>query len=128
MRYLSGDELVYLHARIISTSGGIPGAKDEGAVQTLPTKVRMAQVGQEIFQDLFFKAGTFLHSIVNGQPFHDGNKRAGIAAAAVLLALNDQFLTASDHEIVDLCRAVERGSMDAMAIGQWLKAKSTARG
>jgi death-on-curing protein len=128
MRYLSGDELVYLHARIVSTTGGLPGAKDEDAVHTLPTRVRMVQKGQEHFQDLFFKAGTFLHLIVTEQPFHDGNKRAGIAAAGVLLSLNGQVLTADAHEIVDLCRAVERGSVGAEVVGEWLKAKSTPRG
>ena len=128
MRYLSGDELVYLHARIVSTTGGLPGAKDEGFVQNIATRVRMVQKGQEHFQDIFFKAGTFLHLIVTDQPFHDGNKRAGIAAAGIFLSLNGQVLTATDHEIVDLCRAVERGSVDAETIGGWLKAKSTPRG
>ena len=66
--------------------------------------------------------------VTTGQPFHDGNKRAGIAAAAVFLSMNGQVLTATDHEIVDLCRAVERGSVDEEWVGEWLKAKSTPRG
>jgi death-on-curing protein len=128
MRYLSGDELVWLHARIVSTSGGLPGAKDEGAAQAIPTKVRMAQKGQEIFQDVFFKAAMYMSLVLSVLPFHDGNKRTGIAAAAVFLTMNGQALTATDHEIVDLCRAAERGSVDAETIGEWLKGKSTPRG
>jgi len=128
MRFLSGDELTYLHARIIETTGGLPGAKDEGFVQTIPTKVRMTQKGQELFQDLFFKAGTLMALVVAGQPFHDGNKRAGIAAASVFLSMNGQVLTATAHEIVDLCRAVERASLAPERIGEWLKSKSTPRG
>jgi len=128
MRYLSGDELVYLHARIIQTTGGVPGVRDEDFAQSIATKVRMAQAGQEFFQDIFYRAGMLLHLVVTGQPFQDGNKRAGIAAAGTLLSLNGQVLTATDHEIVDLCRAVERGSVDAETIGEWLKSKSTLRG
>jgi len=125
MRYVSGDELTWLHERIIATSGGLPGTRDEVLVQTIPTKVRMAQKGMEIFQDLFYKAGIFMLRIVRDQPFHDGNKRTGIAAAAVFLSLNGQALTADDHEILNLCRAVERGSVDEEMIGEWLKRKST---
>ncbi len=127
MRFISGDELVYLHARIIELSGGLPGAKDEGAVQTIPTRIRMTQRGREVFQDLFVKAGTLMMLLATGQPFHDGNKRVSIAAAGVFLAMNGQTLTASDHEIVDFCRAVERGSLDEKTIGGWLKSKSAPR-
>ena len=66
--------------------------------------------------------------LAGNQPFHDANKRTAVAAAAVFLAMNGQTLTASDHEIVDLCRAIERGSLEAPAIAGWLKAKSTPRG
>ena len=128
MRYLSGDELIYLHARVIQATGGLPGARDEAFAQSIPTKVRMAQSGQEFFQDIFFKAGMLMFLVLTAQPFHEGNKRAGIAAAGVLLSLNGQVLTANDHEIVDLCRAVERGSVDAETIGNWFKSKSTPRG
>jgi len=127
MRYLSGDELAYLHVRIIEVSGGLPGAKDENAVQTIATRLRMTQQGREVFSDLFAKAGALMKSLTGAQPFHDGNKRVGIAAAAVFLAMNGQTLTASDHEIVDLCRAVERGSLGEEVIAGWLKSKSTPR-
>ncbi|MEN8151118.1 MAG: type II toxin-antitoxin system death-on-curing family toxin [Planctomycetota bacterium] len=127
MRYLGGDELVYLHARMIEESGGLPGTKDETLVQTIPTRIRMTQKGQEVFSDLFVKAGTLMTLIAANQPFHDGNKRTAVAAAAIFIAMNGQSLTASDHEIVDLCRAVERGSLDAAQVGGWLKSKSTPR-
>jgi len=128
MRYLSGDELVHLHARMIETSGGLPGTKDETLVQSIPTKLRMTQQGREVFADLFLKAGTLMKLLAGNQPFHAANKRTAVAAAAVFLAMNGQTLTASDHEIVDLCRAIERGSLDAPTIAGWLKAKSTPRG
>ena len=49
------------------------------------------------------------------------------AAAAIFIAMNGQNLTATDHEIVDLCRAVARGSLEPDQVGGWLKSKSTPR-
>jgi death-on-curing protein len=87
----------------------------------------MAQMGQEIFQTLYGKAANLMHLIITGQPFHDGNKRAGFGAAVVFLAINGQDFGATDHEILDFCRAVERGSLQPDVMAEWLKSRSVPR-
>jgi len=124
MRYLTVEQLEHLHQRIVAASGGLPGVRDPNAFEAIPTRLRLSAKGQEVFDDIFTKAALLLSLIVEGQPCHDGNKRLGIAAASVFLMLNGQDLAASDHEIVDFCRAVERGSLDRPTIAEWLKRKT----
>ena len=52
--------------------------------------------GQFVHQDLFAMAAAYAFHIAQNQPFVDGNKRTGLAAALVFLDLNG--ITVADPE------------------------------
>ena len=127
-QYLTAEEILYIHSRLLTVTGGVPGVRDDALVGSIPTRLRMSHKGQEFFDDAFAKASLLMAMIVQDRPFHDGNKRAGITASAIFLRLNGHDLLATDHEVVDFCRSVDRGSIDVMAMRSWFKAHTTLIG
>lgn len=68
--------------------------------------------GEEVFPTLAEKAAALLQAIVIGHPFLDGNKRAGLGAAMLLLEMNGQAPETDDDDgLYDLVIAVASGEM-----------------
>ena len=67
--------------------------------------------GEELYPTLPEKAAALLHGITTGHPFMDGNKRAGIGAAMLLLELNGVVVDAPIDALYDLTLAVATGEL-----------------
>ena len=71
------DEVIVLHGALIDEFGGAHGIRDEGA---LASAIMRPQMGY--YDDLIQEAAALLESLAMNDPFVDGNKRVGAAAAA----------------------------------------------
>lgn len=61
-------------------------------------------------------AAAYLFHIIRDHPFVDGNKRTGLIAAIVFLALNDFAFVAEQNELLDMVHGVaDRGLSKAHA-------------
>jgi death-on-curing protein len=80
MRYLTLPEILTLHNRIITTTGGSPGIRDLSALKSALAQPQATFDGEELYPDLVPKAATLEYLIVANHPFMDGNKRIGHAA------------------------------------------------
>ena len=98
MRYLTLDEVLELHRLLLEQSGGTPGVRDQGLIESAVDQPRMAFSGQELYPTLADKAAALCFSVVMNHPFIDGNKRVGHAAMEVFLFLNGQELNAPVDE------------------------------
>jgi len=123
MEYVTAYQLTVVHNRILASSGGQPGIRDQSIIDALPTRLRMTLKGMELFTDLHARAAQLIMGIIGSKPYVDANKRAGIASGALFLRLNGEDLVTTDHEIVDFCCAVDRGSLDTAAIRDWLRVR-----
>lgn len=124
MRLLSEQEILYLHHRLIEETGGSHGVHDLGLLQSAVQSPLGGFGDQEFYPSIFEKAAVLLRSIVQNHPFVDGNKRSGISAAAMLLALNGYVLTASQQEFEDFAVFVATDHPSVEAIAGWLGSKS----
>lgn len=88
MRYLTTTELAALHELVIARSGGSPGVRDEGAIESALAQPQAASGGQELYPTLAEKAAALSFSLVKNLAFVDGNKRIGHAALEVFLQFN----------------------------------------
>ena len=79
---LSLDEVLAIHQRLIETFGGPPGVRDLGLVESA-----LYRPGSGYYRDLAEMAAALFESLLMNHPFIDGNKRAGVLAAAVFLPL-----------------------------------------
>ena len=88
MRYLAPHEVIELHRLVLADSGGMPGIRDMGAVDSAVAQPRMTFGGQELYPTVVEKAAALAFSLVRNHPFIDGNKRTGHAAMETFLVLN----------------------------------------
>jgi death-on-curing protein len=99
MKTLSPEQVLFIHARLVTETGGIHGIRDLGLLESAVARPQATFDGLELYPSLFLKAAALLDSLINNHPFTDGNKRTGIASAALLLKINRYHLTATNAEL-----------------------------
>ena len=120
MRYLSIEEVISLHSRVIAQSGGDPGLRDRGALESAVAQPEMSFGGEDLYQTVAEKAAALGHSLIQNHPFVDGNKRVGHAAMEVFLVLNGYEIGATVDEQEQIILAVASGQMERAALGEWI--------
>jgi death-on-curing protein len=125
VNYLTSAQVLFIHSRLISETGGSHGVRDLGLLESAVARPQATFDGSDLYTDVFAKAAALMESLVKNHPFVDGNKRTGLAAVAVFLRRNGCNLTASttDVEAVTLRVAAEGLSLDQLAA--WLRSAST---
>ncbi|MBK9337544.1 MAG: type II toxin-antitoxin system death-on-curing family toxin [Lewinellaceae bacterium] len=123
MFYLELDEVVRLHAAIISASGGLSGIREIGGLESAIAQPQMEMFGAELYPTIFEKAGILGFSIILNHPFLDGNKRIGHAAMETFLFMNGFEIEASVDEQESIILRVAAGEMPKEAFTEWLKSK-----
>lgn len=115
-RFLSVEEILELHERLVERFGGSHGLRDLGMLESA---VAMPQVGfgdSRLHEDIFEMAAAYLFHIVMNHPFIDGNKRTGAHAAFVFLADNGHAVTLPQAEKYDLVIGVCEGTVTKKAL------------
>ena len=126
MSYLTVEQVLFIHMRLIAETGGSPGLRDLALLASAVARPQATFAGEELYPDLFSKAAALMDSLVRNHPFVDGNKRVGITAAGLFLLRNGQRLTASNAELESFTLQVARGEMPLEQITTWLRDHSTA--
>jgi death-on-curing protein len=111
--FLTADDLLTIHRRMIEDFGGDPGLRDRGLLESAAGMPRAMFAGEYLHPDVPSMAGAYHYHLCANHPFLDGNKRVAVAAAEVFLRANLWKLDATDDEIVDLtlgiaCRSVRK--------------------
>ena len=109
MKYLSPEQVLFIHSRIIDATGGAHGLRDIGLLQSAVSRPRATFKGKDLYKDVFHKAAAVMQSLAVNHPFIDGNKRTAITSAAVFLTLNGRALEATQGELEAFAVAVAVG-------------------
>src|SRR5579872_4165989 len=88
MRYLTVEEVIQLHQSVIARSGGLPGIKSRGLIESAVAQPRMSFEGVDLYQTLVEKASALGFSLAGNHGFEDGNKRIAHAAMETFLVMN----------------------------------------
>ncbi|BAZ42723.1 putative death on curing protein [Calothrix sp. NIES-4101] len=126
IRYLTLDEVMSLHSRILKQSGGTEGVRDLGSLESALVQPEMTFGGQDLYPTLIDKAAALGFSLVMNHPFVDGNKRTGHAAMETFLVMNNLeiFARVEEQELVILSLAA--GSLDRKEFTTWLESRVKA--
>ena len=124
MIYLTPEQILFLHARLIAETGGAQGIRDLGLLISAVERPKAAFEGSELYPDVFTKAAALMHSIVQNHPFVDGNRRTGIAAAGIFLQLNGLKLTVTNPELRSFTLSVAKGEQEVPEIASWFEEHS----
>lgn len=125
IRYLTTEQVLFIHARLIDETGGSHGLRDLGLLESAVMRPRATFGGSDLYPDLFSKAAALLHSIIRNHAFVDGNKRTGIVATGIFLLQNQYRLVADQDELEAFTLSVVTVSSDEFeTIRTWLKKHS----
>ena len=124
MKYLTAQEILILHARVIDETGGLDGVHDVGLLASAVERPRMRFGRKELYRGVFAKAACYFESIARNHAFSDGNKRTAVIVAARFLAVNGYELRALNREVISLAIRVATGRAELQAIAAWLKSHS----
>ncbi|MBK7179703.1 MAG: type II toxin-antitoxin system death-on-curing family toxin [Chloroflexi bacterium] len=120
VRYLTLNEVLTLHDRLIAQTGGSFGVRDIGRLESSLAQPRMTFDGVELYPTLVEKAATLGFSIIQNHPFLDGNKRTGHAAMEIFLFLNGFEIRSSTDEQEKAVLQVASGKMSREQFSGWV--------
>ncbi len=120
-RFLSPEEIVVLHNRILSLTHGEPGIRSYELLASATARPQSSFSGQFLYPDIFHQAAALMHSLIFNHPFVDGNKRTAISAAGVMLELNGHQTNFPTQQTFDFVLAVVTNHLEVNQIATWLK-------
>lgn len=121
MDYLTAKQIMFIHSRLIKETGGSQGVHDLSALLSAAGRPQSSFDDEDLYPDLYSKAAALLDSLIRNHPFVDGNKRTGMAAAALFLRRNGYILKATNAELVRVALGVAQSQLDLEQIADWLK-------
>lgn len=117
---LTTDEVIRLHEKLLSATGGSPGLRDQGLLESAVWSADAAFGNVERYPSIEEKAARLSYALISNHAFVDGNKRIGILAMLVTLDLNDVALQYSQTELIELGLAVANGQAKYDDILVWI--------
>ncbi len=120
MKILSVPEVKRIHEIVIAVTGGSPGIRDEGRLETAVLGCNQAFCDEELYPSVIDKAAYIALTVCKTQPFNDGNKRAAIASMLVMLRMNGVALSYTQTELALLGMRAEVGSVNHEGVVAWI--------
>lgn len=120
MRYLSLQEIVELHRRVVEQSGGSSGIRDVGALESASAQPLQTFAGEDLYKGVVTKAAALGFFLATNHPFVDGNKRVAHAALEVTLRLNSLEIIASVPEQEEVMLALADGKLTREEFTRWV--------
>jgi len=117
--FLSEEDVLAIHARMIELYGGSIGVRDTGMLQSAIAQPCAQFGGQFLHEDLFMMAAAYIFHIAMNHPFIDGNKRAALAAGLAFLDMNGVTMETRELELADMVLEMITEHWDK----QWIAAK-----
>ena len=120
-RFLSKENVVRLHEKVVKLYGGSHGVRDEGLLESALAQPEAGFGDEYAHKDLLEMAAAYLYHLVQNHPFHDGNKRIGLAASSVFLEINGIEVTASSDAFEELVLSTARGEAKKPEITEFFR-------
>jgi death on curing protein len=115
--FLTVDEVLAIHERLVDAFGGTPGLRDPGLLESALFRPRTGYYG-----DLAEMAAALFESLLMNHPFVDGNKRVAFFATDVFLRMNGSKLAVRpDTAHRFLIGLLEAGKCDFDRLLPWIR-------
>jgi death-on-curing protein len=120
------EEVLYLHYRLISRTGGRHGVRAPALLTSAVARPFTRVGGRDVYPTPFDKAGILLSGLVASRCFRDGNEMLAVAAAVLLLHRFGWRLEKAAG-LPALVAAVAAGTCDWRGVSAWLRENSRPR-
>ena len=119
--YLTAEQVLFIHYRLVSETGGEHGVRDIGLLESAIARPRATFDRHDLYPSNFEKAAALMESLVNNHPFVDGNKRTGIACTVLFLMQNGVTFSATNPELETFTLRVASSKIKHPQIVKWLE-------
>jgi len=124
VKYLTPQDILILHAKLVDETGGLHGVRDVGLLKSIVERPKQKLYGKSVYSSVFEKAAVYLEGLANYHIFTDGNKRTAVIVSARFLFMNGYSLDISNKELVKFVLAVVNEKPEIKVIARWLKTNS----
>ena len=121
--FLTRDEVLEIHRRLIERFGGAAGVRDLGLLESA---LYRPQTGY--YSDLIEMAAALFESLIMNHPFVDGNKRVAFFATDVFLRINGARIVVDAKKAhAHIIGLLENNRCDREQLALWLREILTPR-
>ncbi len=117
VQFLSVDETIAIHQRVIEKFGGTASIRDKGLLESALFRPRTGY-----YEDLAQMASALFESLISNHAFVDGNKRVAFFSTDIFLRLNGWKLKVDpDSGYSFIIGSLERGQCDYDHLLPWIR-------
>ena len=120
MIWISAEDVILIHSRVIEGSGGLDGLRDRDGLEAAVSAPMQTFDGKELYPTDLEKIARLGFGLASNHAFVDGNKRIGMYVMLTFLEVNGIRLDCTNDEIVEVGLAVASGAMDYDALLKWV--------
>lgn len=122
MIWISAEDVILIHSRVIQGSGGSDGLRDSAGLEAAIAAPMQTFDGQELYPSDIEKIARLGFGLASNHAFVDGNKRIGAMMTQLLLKWNGYDLTLRSGELADMFIAIADGTAKEQDLLDWIHA------
>lgn len=122
MIWISAEDILLIHSRVIEGSGGLDGLRDRNGLEAAIAAPMQTFDGQELYPSDIEKIARLGFGLASNHAFVDGNKRISAMMTQLLLKWNGYDLTLRTGELADMFIAIADGTAKGKGLLDWVYA------
>ena len=122
MIWISAEDVILIHSRVIQGNGGLGGLRDPAGLEAAIAAPMQTFDGQELYPSDIEKIARLSFGLASNHAFVDGNKRIGAMMTLLLLKWNGYDLTLRSGELADMFIAIADGTAKEQDLLDWIHA------
>lgn len=122
MIWVSAEDVILIHSRVIQGSGGLDGLRDSAGLEAAIAAPMQTFDGQELYPSDIEKIARLGFGLASNHAFVDGNKRIGAMMTQLLLKWNGYDWALRSGDLADMFIAIADGTAKEKDLLDWLSA------
>lgn len=122
MIILTVDEVIDLHRKVVTATGGSFELRDRGLLESAVYNADASFGDVEQYPSVEEKAARLAYGLITNHAFVDGNKRIGVFVMLMTLRLNGVSITYTQSELTELGLGVASAKFHYEDILSWIRA------
>ncbi len=124
MKYLTEEQILFIHSRLIDETGGTHGVRDLELLKSATARPKATFASEDLYPDIFHKACALMESLIKNHSFIDGNKRTAITSTGIFLKSNGYYIETSQKELESFTLKMTTGEISFDDAIRWFKKNS----
>lgn len=121
MIWITADDVIQIHSRVIQRSGGMDGLRDRSSLEAAISAPMQSFGGQDLYPTTVEKIARLGYGLASNHAFVDGNKRIGAMMMQLLLKWNGLQMSLRSGELADMFISIADGSAGESDLLAWIQ-------